>query len=94
MTNQNEQNEVPQCPQCGSTRQKKTTAAEHTIKFILGGLGLTGCGIWLLMFPIIGIPLIVIGAGAFLFGLISPFAGGTYECQDCKKLWSPKKSAK
>lgn len=69
------------CPRCGSHKVEKSSP----LSYILGGIALAGCGIWLLIIPFIGVPLIIIG---LLSLILSPLGFiNTLSCKDCKKVW-------
>jgi len=68
------------CPRCGSKRVQQYPPWV----WILGGITASGCGIWLLIIPILGIPLIIIG---ILLSIVMPFTGTTLHCKDCNKDW-------
>jgi len=73
------------CPFCKSEIDDKASVCSHCTKDLSAykhpaatlvgvGVGLSGCGVWLLWIPIIGIPFIIIGLGMALFGLVSGIA--------------------
>jgi len=68
------------CPRCGSNRVKST----GMFMFVLLGICMISFGLWLLIFPIVGISMLFIGV---LFLIVSPFTKNTLQCEDCKKSW-------
>ncbi len=76
------------CPRCGSTRVEKVSMWI----FLLSGLGLSGCSIWLLFIPVIGIVGIIVGLIMFVLGLVGVvtehWLPTTLQCKDCKKTWT------
>ncbi len=78
------------CPRCGGTRVEKVSMWV----FLLSGIGVTSCSIWLLIIPFVGIVGIIVGIIMFLLGLIGVVTDHwlptTLQCKDCKKVWNYK----
>lgn len=70
------------CPRCGSNRVQQRGA----LYAVLLGIGSLGCGIWLLIIPFIGIPLMLFG---LVMLAISPAQHRMVQCQDCNNAWKP-----
>ncbi len=82
------------CPRCGSNKVKKHSFLQNTLSATFGGLAFAGCGIWLLIIPILGILMIVLGGLTTLYGVIMlmliGFTGKNIRqltCSDCKLTW-------
>lgn len=68
------------CPRCGSNKVESRGGCF----WFLTGFSLTGCSIWLLIIPPIGILGILLGL--FLM-CIAPFAFNMLQCKDCNHAW-------
>ncbi len=81
------------CPRCGSNSVKKSKPAQSVWGLTIGGLGFAGCGIWLLIIPILGIIMIISGLIAAAIGVVTlilfAFAGKSkqLECKSCELVW-------
>lgn len=75
------------CPRCESNRVQP---ARTGCMLLIGGICLIGLGLWLLIIPFVGIPMVIVGIGFILFSLFAgPATKGMLQCQDCHNAWKP-----
>jgi len=83
----NKKEQWESCPRCGSTNVKK----ESISVLAIAGLGLSGCGFWLLIIPFLGILMIISGLLIFAISVIaliaSLFQKDILRCHNCNKVW-------